>query len=485
LSLAAPPSARAEGEEAGVEEEADALGRLQTAIRTATELCGASKFQEAEHLLLGAIQDAVQADLDSNPALVSAHGVLGLLYSRGIKDDRRAVEHFKQALRLNPDLKLNKSSSTPEADKNFARAWAEIQAGDDDAPSAAPVDEASVGSDGLICPASAQVQAGDDVTLRCLTTNSAAAKVTLSFKPAGQGGFRSLPMASTPSADGSRITWTGRIPGSATAGQSLPYFIEARDKNGTLIARLGAEASPNLIAITGSAQSDAAGSDEEPDDTEQAERTDQTDDHDPLARHREARRRERGSKGTGWFSLAVGTGFGWAKGGQTEAFGKADDLQSKAGLAWASLGQAVPEIGYFLDNNWALSVMGRLQYVPTGQSLYESDYNDSVASQVAKGAWAALLRLLYFGEEEGGWRFYGGAAVGGGEGFRFRVTVPKSHLGDVKDTQRGGPLVAGLAGGALCRLGKGWQWVFETGFLVGFPDSSAVLDLNTGIRAEF
>jgi hypothetical protein len=474
---------KAQGDEPGVEGEADGVARLQKANRTATELCGAGKFQEAEKLLIGAIQDAVNADLGDNPALVSAHGILGLIYSRGIKDDRRAVEHFKQALRLKPDLKLNKSSSTPEADKNFSRAWAEIQAGDDDAPPAAPPsapaadDEpvATVGSDGLTCPASAEIQVGDDVTLRCLTTGITPAKVVLSFKPAGQDSFQSLPMTSTPSADGSRMTWTARIPGSATVGQVVPYFFEARDKKGTLIAQAGAEDNPNLITIKGGDQT-------EPDT---AGATEPIDDNDPLARHREARRRERdGSKGTAWFSLGVGTGFGRAKGGETEAFGKSDRITSKAGLAWASLGQLVPEIGYFLDNNWALSITGRLQYVPTGQSLPNSDHNEKVASQVAKGALSALLRLMYFGEEDGGWRFYGAAAVGGGEGFRYRVTV-QSTIGDIKDTQRGGPLVGGLAGGALCRLNKSWHWVFETGLLVGFPDTSAVLDVSTGIRAEF
>lgn len=481
LCLAAPSSVRAEGEEASAEE-SDALARLQKANRTATELCGAGKFQEAEKLLLGAIQDAGKADLGDNPALVSAHGILGLIYSRGIKDDRRAIQHFKQALHLKPDLKLNKSSSTPEADKNFARAWAEIQAGDDDAPPAAAPSApaaaeepgATVGSDGLTCPASAEVQAGDDVTLRCLTTGIAAAKVALSYKAAGQDSFQSVPMTSTPSADGSRVTWTGRIPGSATSGQTVPYFFEARDKKGALIAQAGAEDSPNLIVIKGGDRATDTTGNAEP-----------IDDNDPLARHREARRRERdGSKGTAWISLGVGTGFGWAKGGDTEAFGKSDRVHSNAGLAWASAAQLVPEIGYFLDNNWALSVMGRLQYVPTAQSLPNSADNDKVASQVAKGALSALLRLSYFGDEDDGWRLYGAAAVGGGEGFRFRVSVP-TDIGDVQDTQRGGPLVAGLAAGALCRLSKSWHWVFEAGFLVGFPDTSAVLDLSTGIRAEF
>ncbi len=484
LCLAAPRPVSAAGEDATAETEADPQGRLQQAIRSATELCADGKFQEAEKLLLGAIQDAENGGLGSSPALVSAHGILGLIYSRGIKDDRKAIQHFKQALRLKPDLKLNKSSSTPEAEKNFSRAWAEIQAGDEDAPAPAPTPAhndgapaASVGSEGLTCPTSAEAQAGDDVILRCLTTSGLnAASVKLFFKGGGRDSFQSLSMTSSPSADGSRVTWTGQIPGSATVGLSLPFFFEARDGNGTLLAQAGAEDSPNLMTINGA---DGASEPELTGDVAAV------DDNDPLAHVREARRRERdGSKGTVWVSLGVGTGVGWAKGAETEAFGKSDRVVSEAGLAWASLGQLVPEVGFFLDNNWALSIMGRLQYVPQGQDLPNSEDNDKVASQVASGALSALLRLMYYGEDDGNWRFYGAAEVGGGEGFRFRVKVP-TPIGDVKDTQRGGPLVGGLAGGALYKLGGRWRWVFETGFLVGFPDTSAILDLSTGIRAEF
>jgi hypothetical protein len=101
------------------------------------------------------------------------------------------------------------------------------------------------------------------------------------------------------------------------------------------------------------------------------------------------------------------------------------------------------------------------------------------------------LRILFFSEEEGKFRWYFAGAVGAGEGFRFQVkaTVADPNTGDpigtTKDTIRGGPYVTGIGGGMLYKLNRHWRWTIDTQFLVGFTNVSGVLDLSSGLRYQF
>jgi hypothetical protein len=264
----------------------------------------------------------------------------------------------------------------------------------------------------------------------------------------------------------------------AEAGGANPATSGREDSPSVSTAQGGEEtaAVPDEAAAAG--QGESANGEEEEEGDEEGE---EIDDNNPLARLESERRREhQGSKGTWWVSLGVGSGFGYASGHGTEAYGKRYGVTFNAGLAPALLGQAVPEIGYFIGRNTALSLAGRLQAIyPRGPD------------GTATGALTGLLRILFFTEDEGKIRWYFAGTVGAGEGFRFQVNAA---VGDssgqptgitVKDTVRGGPYVAGIGGGMLYKITRHWRWTVDTQVLIGFSNVSGVLDLSTGARYQF
>jgi hypothetical protein len=109
----------------------------------------------------------------------------------------------------------------------------------------------------------------------------------------------------------------------------------------------------------------------------------------------------------------------------------------------------------------------------------------------ATGALTGLLRILFFSEDEGKFRWYFAGAVGAGEGFRFQLDATVVNPDNTaqsyttKDTIRGGPYVAGIGGGMLYKLNRHFRWTIDTQFLVGFTNVSGVLDLSSGLRYQF
>ena len=82
-----------------------------------------------------------------------------------------------------------------------------------------------------------------------------------------------------------------------------------------------------------------------------------------------------------------------------------------AGGAWAGLGHLVPEVGFQLSPNLALSLQGRIQYIPQ-----PAEY----ARYSAKGAYAVLAKFIAYTKQSPDPLLRRGLA-GGGDGFRFVV----------------------------------------------------------------
>jgi len=480
LALAGPSVARAA--EGKGEPSADATARVQKLNRYAMQLFDDMNFQLAEKTLLEALGVVEKANLTNGPAGLATHGNLAVLYSVGLKNSDKAVLHFKKALAIKPDLKMGKQRATPETEANLARAKAELAAGGGTggAKEAEPAVEGKAGEqengNSMKCPVGGEVQAGDEITLKCLTAaDLRPATVMVYYKANGAEQYQVLQMTKASTTDGI-ATWVAKIPGSDTKARLVPFYVEARNDRGAAVALSGRDDSPSMIVVKGAdvpAASSLANVDEDnPDETDEAE---EIDDSNPLARLENERRKEReGSKGTWWVSLGVGSGIGYAGGNSTEAYGK-DKVQFNPGIAVAYLGHAVPEIGYFVGRNTALSLAGRDQWVA------------GLRSDEATGAHSLLLRLLFFTEDEDRIRWYFAPTVGAGEGFRLVVdaAVVSPNGGTVKDTVRGGPFVAGAGTGMLVKLSKHYRWTVDAQFLTGFPHFSAVLDLTSGIRREF
>jgi hypothetical protein len=482
LILGRPQQASAQ---AKADDSADPVEKVQKLNRYAMQLFDDLNFALAEKTLLEALGVLEKANLGTASASLATHGNLAILYSVGLRNPAKAVAEFKKALAIKPDLKMSKQRATAETETNLERARAEMGLATAPAKptssgtetSSAPEPKRGTGG-GLRCPEGGEIQAGDDVTLRCLISDPRAVEVVLYYKANGADDYQIFPMTRGETS-GDSTTWIAKIPGSDTNAKWVPMYFEAHSSTGAAIAYSGRPDSPNVITVKGAEPGEggggatAAGEEGEGEEDEGEE----IDDNNPLARLENERRREReGMAGTWTFAGGIGSGLGYATGGSTEAFGK-QKVQYKSGFAPAYLGHAVVEVGRFIGRSTALTVTGRLQWMP------------GMKYGAATGALSGLVRLLFFSEPDGRLRWYFSTVAGGGEGFRLRVSVgvidqetTKPTGKSVYDTVQGGPFVAGLGGGMVYRLTRRWHWTIDTQVLVGIPKPSTVLDLSTGIR---
>jgi hypothetical protein len=478
-------SGSGDGMGAEAKEAEDPAAKIQQLNRTAMQYFDDLNFALAEKTLLEALALVEKANLGSASAALSTHGNLAVLYSAGLAKPDRAVFHFKKALTIKPDLRLSKQRATPETEANLARARAEMAGGGAAGAASAPSQTAeppvdAAGGD-LRCPTGGEVAAGDEVTLRCLTSSNLQVEtVMVYYKASGAEEFEVARMAKEGTSGGT-TTWMGKIPAARTQGTSVLVYFEAYDASGNSLALSGAEDSPSVIAVKGGGEG-AVGAGpppvEEEGEEEDEEEGEEIDDSNPLAIiERERWREHEGSKGSWWVGLGVGSGLGYASGHSTEAFGKFG-VGFNPGIAPASLGHLAPDFGYFVGRNTALALTFRNQGIFGGPA------------GTATGAHSVLLRVLFFTEDTGKWRWYFATVAGGGEGFRLQVTANVrddngNTIGTVKDTVRGGPFLAGIGGGMQYEMTNHWRWTVDTQVLLGFTHISGVWDLTTGARWQY
>jgi hypothetical protein len=488
--LAAQPAGEAPGAKAG--EAGDPAARIQQLNRMAMQYFDDLNYAMAEKTLLEALALVEKANLTTGPAVLATNGNLAVVYSAGFKKPDKAVQFFKKALALKPDLKLSKQRTTPETEANLARARAEMAGGGAlPAPGGPRSSDGTVGlrppedaeANALSCPTGGEIQAGDEITFTCTTGGALKpATVMLYYKPNDGEEYQAMQMTKVGTAGGT-TTWVAKVPGGHTQATSIPFFVEANDASGGSLALSGREDNPGIILVRGAGVAagppPVAGGEGEGEEEEEEE-GEEIDDSNPLAGlERERWKEHQGSKGTWMISLGAGSGVGYAYAKSTEAFGKYK-VGFNPGIAPASLGQIVWEVAYFVGRKTALSIGGRHQGIFGGPA------------GTATGAHSILARSLFYTEDEGKVRWYFSLVAGGGEGFRMSVNASVNNVDTgaptgvtVKDTVRGGPLVAGFGGGMLYKLSRRWRLTLDPQVLFGFPHFSAVLDLTGGVRCQF
>ena len=438
---------------AGVNQEA--VKKVVALNKEARQFFDAMEFTLAEKSLKKALEIGEEAGLGNHPVMAGTHGNLGVLYSSGIKNEDRAIYHFKKALELRPDYVPSTEMRPPEVKDLFQRARSEVD--NTTTPSIPDTTESSALPQGqLRCPVAEVARARSSLKLRCVAERSLPASEVIVYYRAGDSSeFRKRKMWTEPSLDGSP-GWATQLPPEATSGDALLLYFEARDSLGEVVASVGSADSPATVGIragyrgamgTGSLR----GADGEGEGETVGGKSSKSD--------------------FWWIGLGLGSGYGYAGHSGPEGYhGQVTDYV--AGRAPAPLGQVSPEVGYFLTPKLSLSVQGRLQYLP------------QTSSRTADGAVAFLARLLYFthGEKV---RFYVGPVLGGGNGFRLQVTGLHTKNGrTVSDTVRGGPFIFGAGGGMAVGLSESWSWILEANLLAGASDFSMVVDLNTGLRVR-
>ena len=223
-------------------DDTDPASKVQKLNRYAMQLFDDLNYALAEKTLLEALAIVEKSNLGSSPAGLATNGNLAVLYSVGLKNPDKAVFHFKKALAIKPDLRMSKQRATPETEANLARAKAELGlAGQAPASSGKPQPSAAkqveaVSDVAIKCPTGGEVQAGDDLTLNCLTSADLhPATVVLYYKASGEDQYQALPMTKSGTSGGT-TTWVAKIPGAQTKAKWIPVYFEARDEGGASLA---------------------------------------------------------------------------------------------------------------------------------------------------------------------------------------------------------------------------------------------------------
>jgi hypothetical protein len=485
------------------------------------------EWDAAKKTLLDALVAGKKAGLDNHPVMARTYVHLGAVYITGFKNRDKAIQSFSRALEIDPAIQLSKGIATTEVNDAFAEAKRSKGGGGGGGETAPPSakkprrgpvmegDQAAaprakkparmstsddddseekdlpVKIQALDCPNQDEAIIDRSATLRCaVAPNLPVAKVFLMYQEAGKEDYTEQQMTKSP-----KGWYVGKIPKKAVTGKSVKYYFEGRNAAGKVVVVNGEKGSPNFLLLmeeeaylAAKEKNQDLGKDvENPLDVAEG----------PVKQSSLGHKREdvgldvRFGKRKWWIGLGVGSGFGYAKGDGLEAVNKSPDPEFhrlkgsfEAGGAWAGLGQLEPEVGVHVTPNVALSLAGRLQYIPQ---------DPKYARFASRGALSALLKVMYY-TKQAQLRFFGSAIVGGGEGFRFTVkpaaiaTDPNDPLfkvRDFKDTVRGGPLLAGAGLGLYFEATKRAAIVVEGHALAGFPVFSFIVDGILSLQINF
>jgi hypothetical protein len=518
-----------------------ALKEMEELNRAAISDMRKGRAPEARKQLVEAVRVGTEAGLQEDPLMARTYLALGALYAGPLKDRNRAVANMSKALAINPGVKLGGALATAPARRALATARSdrkseaarkgEAARRPEPAPAAEPAPErvaraearpappppepaaepapepprkprrplrvetepvvvaaspppepapaAAAGDEPLTCPVPDQAPPDTDMTLRCVVQPGLKPRLSLYYRPSGSELFTEVPMRSS-----KKGYYRGVVPASAINGKSLQFYIEGR---GTPKLASGNAESPNLILVregaapVGSGPLGGGGGDADQDDDDDDEPPGVSSaDENPLAGVERERERERADLHTRpatrwWAGFGMGSGFGWQPGGQLE-FRK--DQQVAAGPLGPGLMHIMPEVGYQLSSQLAVSLQARAQFVPTQGS------GDPTPGRPANKAFALLVRASY-SIGEANTRPFISLCGGGGDGFRLRVP-PQRQSGLVRsDTVKGGPLLGGAGLGVIHHFNPHIAWSTELRGLAGFPTTAYMVELGTGIEFAF
>jgi hypothetical protein len=486
-------------------------------------------FDTAKKSLLDAEKIGKRAGLESHPVMARTYIHLGALYLTGYKDSKKAQHYFGKAIDIQPDIKLDRSLTSPSVRDLFAtvqsqkagsadeeaappppvpprrgRARPDVAPEDLEAtppPTArrrreAPQEEAAPAASGdvepdlpatvtaLDCPYPDDAPPGKKVTLRCVAADSlGVAKVALFYKAYQMSDYENVIMTKS-----EKGWWQATIPKKRVNGTSIQFYFEGINASNKPVVSNGRAESPNVMLIV------ERGNTAKPRTSEEEENPlEEKFGSGPkllLGNYDKSRIGVDARYGNRrfWIGLGVGSGFVYAINGVPEArvngtdknfpvpgpnpqFDMNSNIQV-TGFGWAGLGQLAPEIGFQFNPDWAISIEGRNQWIPQATK---------VAAYTASGAHAVLLKVIRYTKQQR-FRMFFAAAGGGGEGIRMNIQDDFPTNPQLKDTVLIGPVLLGGSVGMLYEISKRFSWIMELNALFGVPKAGLALDLNTAIQ---
>jgi hypothetical protein len=468
--LAAPAEvARAEDSAA----DSAAVGKMILLNRKAMEEYQNLNFDEATKLLWESVDLGLQSGLTQHPMLARTYLTLGIITIGGLKQRESGMRFFRLALKIQPEIKVSRALANPEIEAAFNQVLRDLASGTASDDASAP--GAGAPKLVLVHEPIRTSRRGDAISIEASTPKGASFEtLILAYRPAGASVFMETKMQRE--AGG---VFIGIIPGVATAGGQVAYYIEAQRAGGEPVASRGSSIDPMLVTLVA------------PDAVSALAAAFVPGAGAPAAAPEPAAKKGAGDQRL-LVALSLGTGFGWTS-GAGEVRG---NPVSPSGLAWARLGHLAPEVGYLVTPRWLLSVQGRLQLV-TGAAEFRPPQGpqpgvcggDGICSP-AQGAFAGLLKAAWFATAPtDAFRPYVSFSAGGGYLRHVAQSGNTTDCGAGRnqkcfDTFTAGPLLFGPGVGLLYRLTDAWRLVFELQGLIGAPKLAPNVDANLGIAFQ-
>jgi hypothetical protein len=466
FAIACAGSARA------AEPEDEALSRVVELNKKALTLYEALDMEGAAALLNQALELCKSAGLDARAAAARTHIHLGVVNVSGLKNHAQGLAEFREALAIDPKIKITKSLVNPEVQAAFADAQSATAAptsaakslpfptGQEPPVPAAPVEGGGNGISHPLVTAATQNRA---IAIKAqVPPGLGATKIALAYRAEASDEFLVRDMIPIENEPG---WFCAEIPVEACQGRQVAYYIEAQDADDRELAHNGTPELPHSIALA-------------PEDAPEAAPA-------TVAASPEA---GKGSSPPGlWMVLAVGSGGGYHS-GSPEMNPQDTSVPPKdikvSGFGFARLLHLAPEIGYFHNERLILSAQGRFQVVTGTQDVRIGPHT----YQPAKMAFAGLAKATWLlGKVGTKFRPFLSAQAGAGQ-IRQNVETPASAKltgcgagSTCKDTVLGGVGLAGVGAGFIYRLNESLALYAALSVLVGLPDFMVESDLNLGV----
>jgi hypothetical protein len=178
-----------------------------------------------------------------------------------------------------------------------------------------------------------------------------------------------------------------------------------------------------------------------------------------------------------WMGMGIGSGYG------LHLTRNLDHNAARAigpGFAFGGLLTFTPELGFQYDRRLSLAIQSRHQLIPQSGTP-----DPTVMGAPRKSAHALFARAYYLMWEDGNGQIMGTATVGGGSGFRLKISPNPTGMLPSSDTISGGPIVVGPGAAFFYNFSKQLIGTIETKMLLGFWNVAAVLDLTAGAQYAF
>lgn len=421
-------------------------------------------MDQAMMTLKKALELCTVEGIEGHTIAARTHIHLGVVFLMGFKKHDQALAEFRQAIGIDPNIKMTRSLSNPDVDAVFKEAVERGGTSQLATPPSRPVQVTplrvapaprSVGTTGIIHPPVSKARRDKDIEIKAqVSSNLGAEKIILSYRAEDDGRFLTVEMNPI---EGAANWYQSSIPANATSGTQVSYYIEAHNEEGQRLATNGSASTPHQIQLSESESASASKKSEGADDNSES----------PLL-----------------FVLAVGAGGGYFSGSPEMNPRNGNKSLKASGVGLAKLAHIAPEIGYFWSENVVVSVRGRLQYV-TGSQDVRKDGKIYKTTHMAIAGLAKVMWILAPASDA----FQPFVALEGGLGeVRYPVkTEPlvgcgvNGSVAPCKDTVRGGLGLLGSSLGFIYMLADSIGFYAAINALGSAPALSFTTDLNLGL----